>query len=100
MSRESRRARVSARTSSALAEGRGQRRVPWGVNWAPRLALRLISFINMAGAMAGGGSSSGLWFAAGDLSGGISPQDFTCWAFLERPARFSFSLGALLWVVL
>ena len=50
--RASRRARVSLRTSSALAEGRGQRRVPCGVNCAPRLALRLTSFISVAGSTA------------------------------------------------
>src|ERR1035437_2089537 len=41
--------RVSAITSSAFAEVSGQRKTPCAVNCAPRLALRLTSFIIAAG---------------------------------------------------
>ena len=44
--------RVSAITSSAFAEVSGQRRTPCAVNCAPRLALRLTSFIIAAGSTA------------------------------------------------
>src|SRR5258707_7519886 len=74
VSRASRRARVSARTSSALAEGSGQRRVPWGVNCAPRLALRLTSFINMAGVMAALARSFGAALIAGQFAWRISTK--------------------------
>lgn len=61
MSSEARSSRASLRTVSALALVRGHFRTPWGVNWAPFLALRETSFMRRPALMPLPSSAGAAW---------------------------------------